>query len=286
MKLLSRLSPLLMSLLLGACALSSASPGARITPAPTMVTAHRGPVLVQYCVDDTGSYPRADFQGANKLVANSLPSAVVANAESLTLYATLISSTTFDPSNTLAPFIIPAVPNYPALPASPPTPSQANPVSYSATATALADEQSGAIASYNAQMAAVKAQIDATRGQVALDAKRLTDWNPRVDSHATSVWGCLQLARSRFAAQAGTKYLIIASDMQNNTNVDYTVDFQSSQALKGVNVRVIYYACQTAGSCESLTATWKHIFTSSGATSVQFDDPAQSEALTSLFGGA
>lgn len=286
-KRLGRLAPLLLSLLLAACALttSSARPGVQVTPVATVSVPHRTPVFIQYCADDTGSYPRSDFQGANALVASSLAASVVANSDGLTLYATLINSDTFNSANTLAPFIIPAVPTYPALPAIS-TPSDNNPVSYSATATALADAQGATIASYNAQMNAVNAQIQATRTKVANDAKRLTGWNPSVDYQATSVWGCLQLARQRFSGQTGTKYLIIASDMQNNTGVDYTADFTSSKALKGVAVHVIFYACQSAGACENLEATWKQVFTASGAASVQFDDPAQSQTITNLFGGA
>lgn len=285
MRLLRLLAMLLACLALAACAASTISAGVQITPVPTINVPHRGPVLVQYCADNTGSYPISDFHSANKLIATSLAASVGANADGLVLFATRISSNTFSSSNTLPPFVIPATPNYPALPPPLPTPSQANPVSYSATATAVANQQNAAIAAYNAQMATVNAQIATTRTQVATDAKRLTNWNPPVDSSATSVWGCLQLARERLSGQASTKYLIIASDMQNNTGVDYTSDFQSSKALKGTIVHVIYYACQNAGSCESVAASWTHIFTSSGAASVQFDDPAQSDAITNLFGG-
>jgi hypothetical protein len=74
--------------------------------------------------------------------------------------------------------------------------------------------------------------------------------------------------------------------MQNNTNTDFTADFESAKALQGVNVRVIYYVCQTAGNCENLANRWTAVFKGSGAASVQFDDPAQSDAVPYLFGGA
>jgi hypothetical protein len=285
-KLLRRVVPPLLCLVLSACALTSATPGAAITPVPTVIVPQRPPVLVQFCTDDTGSYPRGYFLLANKKVADSLAQSVVPNSSGLILYATLITSMTYDPSNTLYPFIIPAIGNYPALPTPLPTPSESNPISYSATATAAASSQDAAIRTYNAQMAALSSQLQTTRTQVTNDAKRLTSWNPRVDSTATSVWGCLQLARQRFASQPGIKYLIIDSDMQNNTDVDFTSDFESTQALKGVNVHVIYYYCQVAGSCQGLQAQWAHVFTGSGAASVKFDDPAQSDALPNLFGGA
>jgi hypothetical protein len=284
---LGGLGPLLLSALLAACGgLSSVTSGPRITPVPTVTVPHQAARLVQYCVDDTGSYPHYDFQQANGLVATSLPATVRANSDGLTLYATLITSNTFDPSNSLAPFIVPGVPNYPALPTPEPTPAQANPVSYSATATTVANDENAAIASYNGQVAALNTQIQTARTQVGSDAKRLSSWNPAVDSRATSVWGCLQLARQRFTGQSATKQLIIASDMQNNTGVDYTADFESSQALKGVAIRVIFYVCQNAGSCQSLEDSWKQIFTGSGASSVTFDDPSQSQGITNLLGGA
>jgi hypothetical protein len=286
-KLLHRVTPLLLCLVLSACAaLTSATAGPAVTPVPTVIVPHRPPVLVQFCTDDTGSYPRGDFVQANKKVADSLAQAVVPNSSGLILYATLITSMTFDPSNTLDPFIIPAIANYPALPTPQPTPSESNPVSSSATATAVAGQYNAAIRAYNAQMAALNAQLHMVRAQVANDAKRLTSWNPTVNTTATSVWGCLQLARQRFASQPGVKYLIIASDMQNNTNVDFTADFTASKALKGVNVHVIYYYCQVAGSCQDLQAKWTSVFTGSGAASVKFDDPAQSDGLPNLFGGA
>src|SRR5579859_7288498 len=97
---LRRLMPLLACLLLVAC-VTTVTPGLQVTPVPTVEVPHRGPVLVQYCVDDTGSYPRGLFSGANKLVASSLVLSVVPNSEGLVLYATQITSTTFDASNTL-----------------------------------------------------------------------------------------------------------------------------------------------------------------------------------------
>jgi hypothetical protein len=291
MQLMRRLVPLgalCLCLVLASCEAISSTTSTSVTPAPTVITPHRDAAFAQYCADDTGSYPRADFFLANKLVASSLQQAVVANSDGLQLYATSITSTTFDPSNTLAPFTIPAIAAYPSLPTPLPTPPNDNPVSYSATATAVGNQNNAGITSYNAAVAQKDAEVKADQAQVANDAKRLAPgWNPKIDSNATSVWGCLQLARQRFATQTGTKYLIIASDMQNNSNVDYTSDFTTHQYLKGVIVDVIYYVCQNgAGACQNLQAQWTHTFTASGAKSVRFTDPAQSDALGNLLGGA
>jgi hypothetical protein len=281
------LAALLVCLVFASCQAISSTQSTSVTPVPTIVSAHRNPVFVQYCVDDTGSYPRGDFFAANKLVATSLEQSVIANSDGLTLYATMISSKTFDPSQTLAPFTIPAIGPYPTLPTPLPTPPNDNPVSYSATATTVANQNNAAITSYNAAMAQKTAEIQAAEKQVTNDTTRLTHWNPPIDSTATSVWGCLQLARQRFTSQTGTKFLIIASDMQNNTTVDYTSDFIAHQYLKGVHVNVIFFVCQNgAGACQDTQAQWTHVFTASGAQPVQFNDPSQSQTLGNLFGGA
>jgi hypothetical protein len=282
---LTLLLTLLLAMQLTACdAGISSVAGARITPAPTVTSPHRGPILVQYCADNTGIYPLDDFHQANQFVARSLVTAVRANTEGLTLYATRFASNTFDPANTLPPFVIPATPAYPDLPTPLPTPTVNNPVSFPATATAAATGHNTSIATYNAEMARVNAQLTAVRAQVAQDAQRLSGWNPPSDERATSLWGCLQLARQRLGGQATTKYLIIASDMRYTTGVDYTADFQASQALQGVHVHVIFQYCQNASICQSLDASWGQIFTSSGAAAVRFDDPAESATIPDLFG--
>jgi hypothetical protein len=274
----------LAALLLTACegGLSSAV-GASITPAPTMTSAHRDKTTIQYCVDDTGSYPRDDFRGANQLIAQSLIDAVTPNSDGLILYATLINSKTFDSSSTLDPFQIPAIAAYRSLPAPISTPTEGNPISYAKEKQAAQAKNDDAIKAYNDQLASTKKQLDDLKQQVSADATRLVNLNPAVDHTATSVWGCLQLARTRFQQHPGTHYLVIASDLENNTSVDYTADFQGTRALDGVHVAIVYYSC--ASGCQTKTAQWQSIFARSGAASVTFTDPAQSKPLTTLFGG-
>jgi len=272
-------------LLAGCDAGLSSAVASSITPAPTMTSAHRDKTTIQYCVDDTASYPRDDFHGANQLIAQSLVDAVTPNSDGLTLYATLINSKTGDSSSTLDPFQIPSIAPYPSLPVPIPTPTEGNPISYAKEKQAAQAKNDDAIKAYNDQLASVKKQVEDLKKQVGSDGNRLVNLNPAVDRDATSVWGCLQLARTRFAQNPGTHYLVIASDMENNTSVDYTGDFQSSQALKDVHVAVVYFYCSNSRSCQSVTAQWQNIFTSSGATSVKFSDPSQSKTLTNLFGG-
>jgi hypothetical protein len=237
----------LAALLLTACegGLSSAV-GASITPAPTMTSAHRDKTTIQYCVDDTESYPRDDFRGANQLIAQSLVDAVTPNSDGLILYATLINSKTFDSSSTLDPFQIPAIAAYPSLPAPIPTPTEGNRISYAKEKQAAQAKNDDTIKAYNDQLASVKKQVEDLKQQVGSDANRLVTLNPAIDRDATSGWGCLKLARTHFQQNPGTHYLVIASDMENNTSVDYTSDFQNAHALNGVNVSVVYFYCANA----------------------------------------
>jgi hypothetical protein len=219
----------LAALLLTACegGLSSTT-GSSVTAVPTSTNTHREKVLIQYGADGTGSYLLDNFRGANQLIVQSLINSVAANSDGLTLYATLINSKTFDSSSTLDPFQIPAIAAYPALPT--PLPTEGNPISYAKEKQAAQAKNDVAITAYNNQMATAKKQLGELKQQVSADAIRLVNLNPAVDHTATSVWGCLQLARTRFQQNPGTQYLVIASDLENTTWVDYTADFQETRA--------------------------------------------------------
>jgi hypothetical protein len=284
-----RFAPLLACLLLTGCTLLSTTSSAQITPVPTVTLAHRSSLFVQYCVDDTngysGGYPRQEFSDANAYMAKQWVQAVAANSDSRIMWASLIKMT-YDATNTLPPFVVPTVGNYPMLPTPVPTPVEANPVSYSATATASADQNTTGIVAYNTAVAQTNSALTTTKSQVASDVQRLATWNPPIDPGQPSIWGCIQLARGHLAAQTGTKYLIIASQMIGSTNDDYTSDITSTRSLAGVHVHVIFRAnCADAEDCQYWTTTWTNVFNQAGAASVQFDDSSGTQAITNIFGG-
>ena len=114
------------SLLLVACGTTVAK--VAITPLPTINVPARPHTLVQYCVDDTGSYDRTYFHQANDLVVQNLINAVQPNSDELTLYATAITSDTAKSENTLPAFVIPATGQAPTLALTPtPTPGDPRP---------------------------------------------------------------------------------------------------------------------------------------------------------------
>lgn len=262
----------------GACNLTSTVGGSTPVPVPTLASrtqpaVARPALFVQYCDDDTGSYPSPYFAQANALMATTLKNSVTTNQGGVTLYATAITHNTFDARNTLAPFTIPAIPSYGVPPTPWPTHAAVNPVTDNATATAVEAETGKGIADYNATVAQVDQQLEGAKSAVNKDVKRLTSWKPQVDTIATSVLGCLQLAAERFQGQSGQKMLYIASDMRNNTEVDATQNFAKDHRLSGVIVHVIFFYSPTAAANEQKSTYWCRLLTSAGATTVLFSDP-------------
>ncbi|WIG60275.1 MAG: hypothetical protein OJF49_003023 [Ktedonobacterales bacterium] len=278
----------LVSLLFFAACDAAVTVGKYPTPIPTLNAPQRAQMVVQYCVDDTGSYDRAYLHGANKAVAQSIINSVVPNSQGLTVYATAITHNTFDPTNTLPPFVVQPVAAPPALPALTPTPTPGDSDSFHAGSVrdSVNKANSSVVTAYNQQMQSYLDTLHAAQSQTTSDVQRLISWGPSMDTSATSIWGCLGLATQRLQNQPGTKYLIIASDMQNNTCADC-----DPINLQGVSVHVIYYQSANAVIAKNNQDYWTPIFTQAGATSVRFDDPQTTQDQMShpdatLFGGS
>jgi hypothetical protein len=274
------------SLLLVACGTTVAK--VAITPLPTLNAPARPHTLVQYCVDDTGSYDRTYFHQANDLVEQNLINAVQPNSDELTLYATAITSDTAKSENTLPAFVIPATGQAPAL-ALTPTPTPGDPDSFNAGAvrSKIEDANATQTTTYNQQMQTYVQSVQSVQDKVKQDAQRLHSWNPAVDSAATSIFGCLALAQQRFEGTSGKKYLIIASDMGNNTCIDCI-----NVKLTGISVHIIFFKSDNAVEAQQKQAYWQGVFTQAGvrANDLKFDDPASSQGLAAqsklpLFGG-
>lgn len=244
----------------------------------------RPALLIQFCNDDTGSFPRGDFQGANKAIASSLAQAITANQGGVTLYATAITHNTFDPGNTLSPaFIIPAIPAYGTAPTPVPTVPAENPITDPPTQTAVAGQTANGINDYNGTVATIDQKIGAAKTAMTSDAQRLLKWNPPLDNIATSILGCFQLAASRFQNQPGAKMIYIASDLENNTDVDYTQSFVKERGLEGAIVHVIFFVSPSATRDQQKRAQWCPLLKAAGAKAVVFSDPTSSPTLSDMF---
>src|SRR5487761_2554213 len=247
------------------------------TPGPS-----RPPLLIQFCNDDTGSYPRSDFNNADQKIASSLENAVTANQQGVTLYATAITHNTFDPSNTLSTFTILPSPVFAPTPSPIPI-THLDPFTDPPSWTAIAKQNEQAIYTYNGTATAEDQQIQTNKTAITNAVKKLTSWNPPVDDIATSILGCFQLAAQRFVGQPGVKMIYIASDLENNTDVDYTQNFVKAHSLAGVIVHVIYFYSQDAGRNYEKEHAWCPYLKSAGASNVLFSDPGQSGTLTDMF---
>lgn len=263
--------------------------GIGVTPIPTLAlrnqpTTTRQPILIQFCDDVTGSFPRSDFNGAAQLMASSLEQVVSANQNGVTLFATAINHNTADPANTLNPaFTVPPISAYPTPPTPVPTHAPANPVTDPATATAVAQQTTNSILTYNKAATSLDQVVQQTKAEVTQDVSRLTSWNPPQDHIATSIYGCFYLAASRFQGQNGIKMIYIASDLENNSNVDYTQNFVSAHSLDGVVVHVIYFVSSSASSDQKKRAMWCPYLKAAGASAVIFSDPTASPTLSDVF---
>jgi hypothetical protein len=267
------------SLCVVACDLGGTIGGGSGMPVPT-IAAHTQPtptrpaLLIQYCDDDTGSYPHQYFCGANQLMASSLEQAITANQNGITLYATAITHNTFDPANTLTPaFSVPTISAYGTPPTPAPIPTTGDPVIDPPTETAVAKLNNQEVINYNQSVAAINQKIQQVKANVRRDGRRLTGWNPLVDTSGTSILGCFQLAASRFAGQSDMKMIYIASDLENNTDVDYTQSFVTDHRLAGVVVHVIYFYNTSASEAQQKQTQWCHYLKAAGATAVSFTDP-------------
>lgn len=264
-------------------------PTTSTTAIPTLVKVSqpnvtRPPLIVQFCNDDTGSFPRDDFHGASTLMGDSLVAATTANQGGVMLYATAITHNTFDPANTLSPvFTVPMIPAFPIAPTPIPTYEPENPISDPQTAEAVRNGTTQGVIAYNQSVADIIQQIKAAKATVTQDVTRLTSWDPKVDTSATSVQGCFALAASHFKGQSGTKIMYVASDLENNTNVDASSDFVTSHALADVIVHVIFLVSPSASRDQQKRDFWCPFLKSAGARAVLFTAPDQSKTLQDAF---
>ena len=114
-------------------------------------------------------------------------------------------------------------------------------------------------------------QLADLRKQVMQSTSKLRSLPDPYDDEGADLWGCLQDATLHFQ-QAGKKYLLIASALVNNSDLQQSANIN----LSGVSVRVIWRTCQVAATCQASNAYWTHVFLKDGAKAVSIYDPASS----------
>jgi hypothetical protein len=145
----------------------------------------------------------------------------------------------------------------------------------SAKATVTAANRA-ANATYQIAIAQVQAQLHAVQESTTEQTQQLLAWRPTVDLRATSIYGVLNLASQRFSTPGGDKWLILASDMQNNTNLD-----ELPPDLTGVHILVLFLQTPDAVARAHTAATWTAVFKRAHVASIGFFDPAASAIMPS-----
>lgn len=263
----------ILCVLLGACDGGAVSSAIAPTPTPARMLPA---LVVQYCIDDTGSYDSQYFNGANQLVAQAVLSRAAPGQQGATIYVTEINANTFAPASTVDVIRIPAVPFAPTQPPTP-TPADTNPFD-SATATAqVAQAEQQAQATYAALQQAEQTALSQAQ-QVASSSASFLRALVQEPTGATDIYGCLMVASQNFALapDGAQKLLIIASDLQDN--VDSPATASDPRTVPGARVIVINYLCPQAQGCDTNRTNWLAEFQHDGAAGVRFYSPAETQA--------
>lgn len=257
---------------------SASTPSVSVPPvaSPAPLRAH---VTVVFEPDLTGSYPYSYALAATRHFADLLDAAARPGESGVTAYIDPITSASFDPMQAM----VVTVPPVPALPAPPrfvpPPATTGNPFADSEAHQRAAQANAQARRAYRAQVSRITLQFARVRAQVRQQTDALRRWRPRIDTVATSIWGGLARASMWFAGQPGQKWLIVASDWQNNTNVDRVPGL----SLAGVHIRAEYFYCLHPASCQAQQDFWSQVFHRAGAVDWEFIDPVRSLTLAPFF---
>lgn len=273
-------SSLLVTSLLACGGLSSVTSEPSVTVTCVPAVAHSPQLWVQFDVQ-TLDYPAALGHQANVLMASWLQTVARPASGGLTFFDSLLNDDPLNPASTPLTLHVGPIPAYPA---SCPTPQPTSTACASNPYACVAPQQTttanyqSAISQYQAQVRQVDAQVASTQqavGQVA-DTLGKQQPVPYLSDHDTSVFGVLALASQRFAAQTGSRYLVLASTLINTAGDE---DLVPDLRLDGVHVLVIFEVAPDASTLQRTNATWQTVFRQAGAADVHFFDIGASQTL-------
>lgn len=225
--------------------------------------------IVQICLDTPPLYPAHLFRNAAKAVADRIDSAITVNFGGMEVYVTLITHNSYQ--DDVLQFIIPAFPADPSKPQL----VQSNNVYSNADANSTYQKE---LDSWQQALVSQHTKLADLRKQVKQSTDKLRSLPDPYDDKGADLWGCLQDATLHFQ-QAGDKYLLIASALVNNTNLQQSANIN----LSGASVRVIWRTCQIAATCQASNAYWTHVLLKDRAKAVSIYDPASSDTEKPTF---
>lgn len=225
--------------------------------------------IVQICLDTPPIYPERFFRAAANAIADRIDSAITVNFGGMEVYVTLITHDSYQ--NDTLQFSIPAFPADPSKPQL----VQSNNVYNNADADSAYQNQ---LASWQQSLVIQHHKLAELRQQVKRYTDELRALPDPFDDQGADVFGCMQDATLHFQ-QAGEKYLLIASALVNNTDLQQSAYIN----LSGASVRVIWRICQVAAICQASNGYWTQVMLKDGAKAVSFYDPASSDTEKPTF---
>ena len=185
------------------------------------------------------------------------------------VYVTLITHDSYQ--DDVLQFSIPAFPADPSKPQL----AQSNNVYNNADADSAYQNK---LASWQQALVNQHRKLAALRKQVQHYTDELRALPDPYDDKGADVFGCLQDATLHFQ-QTGEKYLLLASALVNNTDLQKSAHIN----LSGASVHVIWRICQVAATCQASNEHWTQAILKDGAKAVSFYDPASSDTEKPTF---
>ena len=272
----------LLILLLGVVSLTACSGGPAADPTPVVVTppvavAHRGPLFIQIDPDITGSYPPSLMSSFIKQMAGWIEKLPAVNSESVNRLRVLHQSRALSPQQFPDLLYHSRSAELASSPPQTPIPQcPNNPYSCTRTQGTATTANSEATQTYQQQLKVVHGDLATVQQATDQDAQKMLALHPGVDNIATSILGVLNLASQRFRGQTGEKWLILATDLGNNEEIDAI-----PPDLSGVHVLVMDLYCIDAVECQSTKDTWSSILKNASAASITYLDPEASQTFSS-----
>ena len=259
-----------LSLILSSCSLGDGISYQKLTPAATVQLSYpqQPPRTYDIWLENTAAYPRPYFHEAAHALAAGFDQAIQAGYVGAVVSVSLISSNSYDPGNTIESFTIPPAPLYPQLV------RHHSPDPYIDAQLAKEDERV-----YQQKVQAFGQLLSRIRAQVRPFLKKVAELDPPVDtSGKIDVWGAFNRAAEHLQPEKrSNKYLIFVSTLGNSTWQEF-IPYQGFWGAQ-THVRVDWYFCTDAPSCQANTAFWQGAFRHGGAIESSFNDPAQSRIL-------
>jgi len=219
--------------------------------------------IVQICLDTPPLYPESLFRTAANAVADRIDSSITVNFGGMEVYVTLITHDSYQ--DDVLQFSIPAFPADPTKPQL----VQSNNVYDNADTNSYYQKE---LAGWQLALVSQHHKLVELRKQVKQYTDKLRSLRDPYDDKGADLWGCLQDTTLHFQ-QAGEKYLLIASALVNNTDLQKSAYIN----LSGASVRGIWRICQVAATCQASNEYWTQVFLKDGAKAVSFYDPASSD---------